>query len=185
MVASAPSVDGLPRRFETARLIARLPVAADAPALYEAYARKPEVSRYMLWRPHESVSTTEAFVAECIAAATRGTRLPYVLAEQGGSALIGMLEARPSAHKVDLGYVLSPEHWGRGFMPEAIAGLADIALALPEIFRMQAFCDVENRPSRRALEKAGFLREGRHERFIVHPNVGSEPRPCYMYARCR
>ena len=175
----------LPRSFETKRLVARLPVPSDAPALFEAYTRKPEVSRYMLWVPHESVSTTEAFIAECIAASERGTRLPYVLAEQGRSELIGMLEARPAAHKVDFGYVLAPEYWGRGLMPEAIASLAAIALALPEFFRVQAFCDVENRPSQRALEKAGLVREGLHERFIVHPNVSSEPRACYMYAKCR
>ena len=38
----------LPRVFETERLVARLPVPSDAPALFEAYTRKPEVSRYML-----------------------------------------------------------------------------------------------------------------------------------------
>ncbi len=175
----------LPRSFQTRRLVARLPLASDAPALFEAYARKPEVSRYMLWAPHETVSTTEAFVAECIAAAELGTRLPYVIAEQGKAEPIGMLEARPVAHQVDLGYVLAPEYWGRGLMAEAIAALADIALALPDVFRVQAFCDVENRPSQRALEKGGLVREGRHERFIVHPNVGPEPRACYMYAKCR
>jgi [ribosomal protein S5]-alanine N-acetyltransferase len=175
----------LPHSFETARLVARLPVASDAASLFESYAGNPAVSRYMMWRPHETVSTTEAFVAECIAAAERGTRLPYVLAERGKRGAIGMLEARPSAHKVDLGYVLSPEFWGRGYMPEAIAGLAGIALGLPGVFRVEAFCDVENRPSQRALEKAGLLREGRHERFVVHPNLSPEPRPCYMYAKCR
>lgn len=90
----------------------------------------------MLWLPHETVTTTEAFVAECIAAAERGARLPYVLSEHGKCEPIGMLEARPVAHKVDFGYVLSPEYWRRGFMPEAIAGLAGIALALPEVFRV-------------------------------------------------
>jgi len=138
-----------------------------------------------MWVPHESVRTTEAFIAECLSAVGQGTRLPYVLVEQGGQQPIGMLEARPGGHKVDLGYVLSPKYWGRGYMPEAISRLAEIALALPEVFRVQAFCDVENRPSQRALEKSGFLREGRHERFVVHPNLSAEPRPCYMYAKCR
>ena len=124
-------------------------------------------------------------MAECMAAAERGTRFPYVLLERGGASPIGMLEARPAGHKVDLGYVLAPESWGRGYMPEAIFGLSRVALALPEVFRVQALCDVENHPSQRALEKAGFLREGRRERFIVHPNLSSEPRPCYMYALCR
>jgi RimJ/RimL family protein N-acetyltransferase len=175
----------LPHRFETDRLVARLPITADAEMLFEAYTSKPEVSRYMLWLPHQTVATTEAFIAECIAAAERGARLPYVLAERGQAGVVGMLEARPLAHKLDIGYVLAPEYWGRGFMPEAIHHLADLALGQPEFFRVQAFCDVENRPSQRALEKAGFMREGRHDRFVVHPNVSPEPRACYMYAKCR
>jgi RimJ/RimL family protein N-acetyltransferase len=176
----------LPTSFETARLVARLPIASDSEQLFAAYTSKPEVSRYMMWRPHTELSTTEAFVSECIAAAAAGTRFPYVLARQELPGVpVGMLEARPVNHRVDLGYVLAPAHWGQGLMPEAISSLAALALAQAGFFRVQAFCDVENLPSQRALEKARFVREGRHERFIVHPNLGAEPRPCYMYARCR
>ncbi len=175
----------LPQSFETERLLARLPESADAKHLYRAYTSNPAVSRYLMWRPHTELATTEAFVLECIAAAELGTRLPYVLVERGGSVPIGMLEARPDGHTVDLGYVLAPAFWGLGYIPEAISALSNVALKLPEVFRVQAFCDVENRPSQRALEKSGFLQEGRHERFFVFPNLSAEPRPCYMYALCK
>jgi RimJ/RimL family protein N-acetyltransferase len=96
-----------------------------------------------------------------------------------------MLEARILAHTVDIGYVLARKHWGAGLMPEAIRALAQVALALPSIFRVQATCDIDNRASARTLEKSGFVREARLERYIVHPNISPEPRPCLMYARCR
>jgi len=176
----------LPATFETARLLARLPVPADAPLIFAAYASNPAVSRYMLWRPHVDVSATEAFIAECLAAVEVGTRWPYVLSErQAPRAVIGMLEARPLGHKVDLGYVLSPSVWGRGYMPEAVRCLTAIALDQSGVFRVQAFCDVDNAPSQRTLEKSGFSREGRLERYLVHPNLSPEPRPCYMYAKCK
>ena len=176
----------LPRFFETARLSARLPEPADAQRLFEAYTQRPEVCRYMVWRPHREVAETQAFVAECIAAAETGTRLPFILSERhDASRPIGMLDVRLSRHTVDLGYVLAPKYWGYGLMPEAISAMASLALSEAECFRVQAFCDVENLPSQRALEKAGFLREGRHERFFVHPNLGPEPRSCYMYAICK
>jgi RimJ/RimL family protein N-acetyltransferase len=172
--------------FQSSRLVARLPMPSDSSHIYSTYACKPEVTRYMMWRPHKNVSETDEFVADCIAAFQAGTRFPYVLAERANPDLpIGMLEARPSGHKIDLGYVLAPQYWGRGYMPEAVAALAAHALAQGGFFRVQAFCDVENLRSQRTLEKAGFVREGRHERFVIHPNVSEEPRPCFMYARCR
>ncbi len=184
--ATLPERPALPPSFETARLRARLPVPADAASIFAAYAADPVVSRYMLWKPHVEVATTEAFVADCIRAGTDGTRFAYVLSPKDGPATpVGMLEARPDRHRMDVGYVLAPPFWGRGYMPEAVASLAALALGALGFYRVQASCDVDNIPSQRTLEKAGFVREGRHERFVVHPNIGSEPRPCFMYARCR
>ncbi|MEZ5564023.1 MAG: GNAT family N-acetyltransferase [Gammaproteobacteria bacterium] len=172
--------------FQSSRLVARLPLPSDSARIFSAYASKPEVSRFMMWRPHKDISETDDFVSECIAAVRAGTRYPYVLTERANpGVLIGMLEARPSGHTVDIGYVLAPEYWGRGYMPEAVATLAEHALGEAGFFRVQAFCDVQNIPSQRTLEKAGFAREGRHDRFVVHPNLSEEPRPCFMYARCR
>lgn len=176
----------LPAELETERLLLRAPLAKDARAIFAGYAQMAEVSRFMMWRPHASLSVTEVFVAQCIAAFEEGLRLPYVVAKRGEpDVAIGMLEARPAGHIVELGYVLAPRHWGAGLMPEAIEALSARILADAAYFRVQAFCDVENRPSQRALEKAGFTREARLARFAIHPNLSEEPRPCFMYARWR
>jgi [ribosomal protein S5]-alanine N-acetyltransferase len=176
----------LPAELATQRLLLRAPLPADAREIFTGYAQIAEVSRFMMWRPHASLAVTEAYIAQCIAAFENGVRLPYVLAKRGEPAVaIGMLEARPAGHIVELGYVLAPRHWGAGLMPEAVAALSATVLADPACFRVQAFCDVENLQSQRALDKAGFTREARLARFAIHPNVSEEPRPCYMYARCR
>ena len=44
---------------------------------------------------------------------------------------------------------------------------------------------MENHSSARALEDAGFSREGVLPRFSVHPNISSAPRYCYAYAVTR
>jgi RimJ/RimL family protein N-acetyltransferase len=176
----------LPLELTTPRLLLRAPRPADARKIFDAYTQSAQVARYMVWRPHAHVSETEAFIAQCIASFGEGVRRPYVLAlHDAPDAPIGMLEGRMAAHIVDIGYVLAPAYWGRGLMPEAVDAVAATTLAMPGFFRVQATCEVTNRNSARVLEKAGFTREGRLERFVVHPNISPEPGPSYMYARCR
>lgn len=174
----------LPERLETNRVVLRRPIEVDAGELFRSYTQDPLVCRFMVWKPHLSEAETQAFIVSCIAAWEQGVRLPYVITEIGSSSAIGMLEARIQGFTVDFGYVLARAHWGKGYMPEAVATLATTALEHGH-FRVQASCDVENHPSQRTLEKAGFAREGRLERYIVHPNISAEPRPCFMYSRCR
>lgn len=176
----------LPCRFETHRLLLREPHPADAQVLFASYTQDVDVARYMVWRPHADIAETDAFIQDCIAAWQGGVRRPYVIERRGhpGEA-VGMLEARWVRHTVDIGYVLARPHWGMGLMPEAVAALAETALDDPRVFRVQGVCDVDNPASARTFEKSGFSREGRLERHMVHPNIGAEPRACFLYARCR
>lgn len=175
----------LPDEFSTPRLGMRRPVLADARALFESYTQDPMVCRFMIWAPHASEANTREFVEWSVEAWKTGSQLPYVIAERNSDRAIGMIEARMQGTAVEIGYVLARAHWGKGFMPEAIQALTGIALADAGIFRVHATCDVENTASQRALEKAGFNREGRLERYTVHPNVSPEPRASFTYAKCR
>ena len=51
-----------PDRFETERLLLRLPRRDDAPAMFAAYAQDAEVTRYLTWRPHKSIEETYAIL---------------------------------------------------------------------------------------------------------------------------
>lgn len=113
------------------------------------------------------------------------TRPPYVLTLAAEDTAIGMLEARPRAHLVDVGYVLARRYWSQGLMSEALSELVSVCLSLPEVFRVQATCDVDNIALALTLEKVGFKLEGRLERHTVHPNLSPHPRACFMYARTR
>lgn len=176
----------LPSRLETHRLILRAPRRSDAQLIFDAYTQDPDVTRYMVWRPHVQLGETEGFIASCMQSWASGRSRPYVLACRDSEDVpIGMLEARIVNHTIDLGYVLQRASWGTGLMPEAVEALSNAALAVPECFRVQATCDSENRASARVLERSGFVREGQLARHAVLPNLDSEPRTSLLYARWR
>ena len=97
----------LPTVIETPRLILRPPTLADAPAIYESYARDPEVTRYMEWRPHESLADTEAFLHTARGAA--GEELLWALTLKGDERVIGMIALHPAGFRVGIGYVLGAQ----------------------------------------------------------------------------
>jgi RimJ/RimL family protein N-acetyltransferase len=102
---------------------------------------------------------------------------------RGDGQLLGAFELRrPEPHRFDCGYVLAHAEWGQGLMTEALAGVAGWAMRQDDIWRIGAVCDAENCASARVMEKAGLEREGILRRWIIHPNVGSEPRDCFSYA---
>ncbi len=176
----------LPERIESRRLLFQRPSSDDARAFFDAYTSDPEVPKYMMWAPHTNVLEAEQFLKSCVCDWEDASRFTYALTLHGEErSPIGMLDAIPKGHMIDIGYVLARNLWGQGLMSEAVIAFSELALALPGVFRLQATCDVENVASARTLEKSGFVREGRLDRYSVHPNISDEPRPCFIYARCR
>jgi ribosomal-protein-alanine N-acetyltransferase len=171
-----------PEIVETSRLQLRRPQKEDAEAIFGAYAQDPAVTRYLVWRPHRSIQTTREFIGQCLDRWSAGSGFPYVITRKGNAPAIGMLELRPEPFKVDIGYVLARPYWGQGFVPEAASEIVRMILSDPSMYRVEAFCDVENAASARVLEKVGMLREGVMRRYIIHPTLSHEPRDCYLYA---
>lgn len=83
---------------------------------------------------------------------------------------------------IQLGIVLLPENRGRGIGSRAQQLLADHLFATTVAHRLEAGTEVDNVAEQRALERAGFTREGllRGRGF-----VRGEWRDGYMYARLR
>jgi RimJ/RimL family protein N-acetyltransferase len=61
----------------------------------------------------------------------------------------------------NIGINLAPEGRGQGFGVEAQRLLAEHLFETTEVDRVEASTDVDNVPEQRALEKAGFTRDGR------------------------
>lgn len=183
MNAKAPGAIRPPERFETARLHARRPHEADAPAVFAAYASDPVVTRYLAWPPYTQIEPLADFL--------RGRRegwdnadghYAYLLCLRGSDAPIGSIGVMLDGPKAMFGYVLGRAHWGRGLMPEALRFLVGWAQAEPGIRRACAYCAAANTTSARTMEKAGLEREALLRRWQVFPNLGPEPQDCLFYS---
>ena len=174
-----------PERIPTERLVLRKPRMEDASVLFERYACDPEVTRYLVWKPHKSLQETEQFLRTCEQLWRAGRDYTYAITLREDDNLIGMFSLHPMTVKLEVGYALAHPYWGKGYMTEALRTVIAWALKQPDIYRVQAFCDVENMASARVMEKAGMTREGRLRRFVLHKNISDEPRDAYLYAVVR
>jgi RimJ/RimL family protein N-acetyltransferase len=74
--------------------------------------------------------------------------------------------------RAEIGYVLDPRAWGRGYMHEALCALLDYAFAELDLNRVEADTDPRNERSARLLDRLGFSKEGLcRERCIVEGEV--------------
>jgi ribosomal-protein-alanine N-acetyltransferase len=111
----------IPQAIRTDCLCLRGPTLHDASAIFHSYAQDSQVCRFLVWRPHVSEADTQAFVASCVHALSGDDCMPFVITERQSNLAIGMFDVRVQGSAVELGYVLARAHWGKGFMPEAIA----------------------------------------------------------------
>jgi len=167
--------------IQTARLILRRPRVADAQSIFDNYASDPEVTRYLRWRPHTRVETLVSWLEAGEATWHERSDPSWTLRTSEDSGPIGMISLRVSEFKAELGYVLGRTYWGQGLMPEAARALIELCFQ-EGLYRVSAFCDVDNVQSARVMEKAGMVREGLLHRYMIHPNVSSEPRDVLVYA---
>ncbi len=171
--------------IHTERLTLRAPRMDDAAAIFDSYARDPEVTRYLVWTPHHSVAETEEYLRGVTTVQGGDPKYHWAVTERGDDTARGMIALRRSGHKADFGYVLARRLWGRGYMTEALRAVLAFAFTLPGLYRVWAVCDVENAASARVMEKAGLRFEGVLCRHTVHPNIDPEPRDVRSYAITR
>ncbi len=185
----------LPRLITTHRLLLRDPRPADAEALFTQALGSAEVLRLVGMRPHANEADTRQHIAHDIHRWLKQSGWLWVLAlPRAGvtdGVAIGQVELTPmshpaaAAHHLRLGYVLGQAHWGQGYMSEAVRAVLDAALAEPQVWRVDALCDVDNLASAALLARVGMQCEGRLARVVNHPNASPQPRDAWLYSRVR
>src|ERR1051325_11392457 len=171
-----------PEYVQTERLTLRRPKAADARAIFERYAAYPEVTRYLAWPRHLSMTDTEVFIGFSDGEWQRWGCGPYLAFSRENGELLGSTGlAFESRDVASTGYVFARDAWGQGYASESLRTMIELARTMG-IRRLYAICHVDHGASRRVMEKCGLERDGVLARHTVFPNLGSGPCDVLCYS---
>jgi RimJ/RimL family protein N-acetyltransferase len=161
------------------RVRLRAPNAGDADALFDRVASDPEVTRYLSWQPHPDVAETRRVITTLF---NIGTEESWLIEVDGE--VIGVCgRRRPQPHEVEMGYCLGRRWWRQGLMSEVVSLLIDDTERDPGVYRISAYCHVDNAGSAGVLRHCGLTLEGRLARYSVFPNLSDEPQDVLMFGK--
>lgn len=172
-----------PDTFSTERLFGRKPSLDDIPAIFDCYASDPIATHFLSFVPYKSPEPMEMFLRQTLKEWETRPGIQYLIfLKDQPNTLIGSISFRLNGFKADIGYVYGRPFWNQGYATEALKYWIDWGLSQESIFRISAFCDVDNTASARVMQKAGMQYEGRLNRYAIHPNTGDTPRDVFSYS---
>ena len=151
--------------LHTERLVLRRVALEDAEDIYNGWARDGEVTRYLTWKPHESVEITRKVVEMRLEDYKKPDCARYVIALAGTKNPIGMIDVVGFKDGCPvIGYVLGREHHNKGYMTEALGAF------IKELFKrgypaLLIEADERNSASNRVIEKCGFKFTGKETKL--------------------
>lgn len=169
-------------QLETERLVLRQWTKRDARDLFE-YASNPDVGPHAGWKPHESVGESRFIIEELFRQNTT-----WCITEKGVGRPIGSIgfeidKYRPDVNSREMGYSLSKEHWGKGYMTEAARRLIRYGFDELKLEVLMIRTSDANLRSQRVIDKCGFTYEGTLRRAYRLYNREIREVRCYSMLR--
>ena len=148
-------------KLETERLLLRKLSLADASEL-QSIRSDEKVMNYMDSERHLTVQFSEDFISKNLEIYTQHNGMFWALTEKSSGKFIGdfaFWKIDKKNSRTDIGYSLSPEFWGQGYMKEAIIRIFDFGFNDLKLHSIEANINPKNENSRRLLKKLGFKKE--------------------------
>ena len=159
----------MPSTLTTERLILQPLTAADADDLYDAF-RRPEAMHFMDDPLHTSAAETRKMVDGMLS----GPGTIWTIRTAADGPALGFVEYIGNAGVPGMGYMLHPEHWGNGYMNEAVRAALDYGFDEMGLDRVELWISEENTASLRLAERVGFRRRGRMRQKYHKDTVGHD-----------
>ena len=151
-----------PPVLESERLLLRRLHPLDAEDMY-AYAANPQVSTYLTWYPHESLAFTREYLQYVASRYAVGEFYDWAVVEKRSGRMIGtcgFTRIRCEDDVAEIGYVLHPATWGRGYAAEAGELVLRFGFERLGLRRIEARFIEGNEQSLAVMKKLGMTLEG-------------------------
>ncbi|MBE6709069.1 MAG: GNAT family N-acetyltransferase [Ruminococcaceae bacterium] len=148
--------------LETEHLILRRMQKSDADDMYD-YAKRHDTTRYLLWNPHPDRKFTYQYLVYLNHQYKVGEFHDWAVIERESDRMIGTCGFTRFDYGNDgaeIGYVLNPDFWGRGYATEAVRRVIRFGFDYLGLHRLEAKYMEGNNASRRVMEKCGMTFEG-------------------------
>ena len=157
----------------TDRLILRPMRISDASDMYR-YAKREDVTAYLLWSPHPSKQYTEDYLRYIQRRYALGELYDWAVEERASGRMIGTcgFTRFDFPHNGgEIGYVLNPEYHGHGYGTEAAYRVICFGFEELGLHRIEAKFMQGNDASLHVMEKLGMTLEGYRRDGMYVKNV--------------
>jgi ribosomal-protein-alanine N-acetyltransferase len=148
--------------LETDRLILRGMKVSDAADMFD-YARRPQVTEYLLWTSHGDIAHTREYLTYIGQRYRTGDFFDWAVVYRENGRMIGTCGFTSFDYQADaaeIGYVLNPDFGGQGLATEAVRRVLDFGFGQMALHRIEARFMQGNDRSLRLMERVGMTFEG-------------------------
>lgn len=146
----------------TERLLLRPMHPMDAEDMFD-YAKRPEVTRYLLWREHEDISFTRDYLNYIGRRYALGDFYDWAVVERESRRMIGtcgFTKIDTANNSGEIGYVLNPDFHRQGFGSEAVRAVLKFGFEELSLNRIEARFMQGNEASLALMRSVGMTFEG-------------------------
>ena len=159
--------------LETPRLRLRKLTARDAWDIYH-YSSDPEVARHVLWDAHQSLSDSKSYLRYMMRKYRQQEPASWgieLLQTQEIIGTIGFMWINRDNASAEVGYSLSRDYWGRGYMTEALKAVIAYSFSEMHLNRIEAQHELANPASGAVMRKCGMKLEGTLRQRLFNKGV--------------
>jgi len=152
------------RVLETDRLILRRYEIGDAAAMYKNWASDSEVTKYLMWQPHSSVTVSHSIIKEWLNEYSNDNYYHWaILLKENGNEPIGdiaVVHMNEEVSMMHIGYCIGRNWWHQGITSEALNAVIDYLFDVVDVNRIESRHDPRNPNSGGVMKKCGMKYQG-------------------------